>query len=100
MTNIITKPNKRLGNRRSQDMADPCIQEATIAVISTNITNITQGISDIKEGQNKLVRKLDGNGGPGLITQTALNTKAVARAWYFIGAIILAIIGAGIKVLY
>ncbi len=81
-------------------MTTPCTQEATIAVISNNITNISTGIAEIKEGQATLNKKLDGNGGNGLVTLTAINTKAIARAWYFIGAIILAIIGAGIKVLY
>jgi len=65
-------------------MTQPCTQEATIAVISTNIHNIKDGIEGIKNSQEKLFKKLDGNGEVGLITESALNQQSIARLWKFL----------------
>lgn len=77
-------------------MTTPCTQEATIAVIDNNLGNIAKGIEEIKSSQKELFKTLDGNGSTGLITQTALNKAAISRAWYFIAAIILALLSAGV----
>ena len=92
MTTVITKPDRRKGLR----MSEPCKYETDIALMA-------KGIKDIEAGQerhfDKLYKVLEGNGGIGLITQTALNKTSLSRAWYFIAFLAVVIVGAAVKTL-
>ena len=63
-----------------------CKHEVDLAILaekSTQTHNDTQ----------KILKILTGNGDEGLTTKVALNKKAISRAWWFLSAISLALLG-------
>jgi len=81
-------------------MTEPCKYEAEIAVISTNINDIKLGQEKQDKKFAKMFKILDGNGSVGLVTQTALNKASLVRAWWFIGAVALCMVGATIRAFF
>ncbi|GEM_PF-6897417 len=71
-----------------------CKKEGTFGEIKTEIANLKKTNDRNFE---KLFKILEGNGTVGIVTQTHLNKSSLKRLWYFVGAIILVILGGAIK---
>ena len=81
----LLKPGCR---EKGMTMTEPCKYEAEIAVISTNIHDIKKGQEKQDEKFAKMFKVLDGNGGVGIVTQTALNKASTHRLWWAIPCLI------------
>jgi len=58
---------------------------ADIAVIKDNLV-------EVKKDTEEILKSIKGNGGPGLLTQSALNKASIKRAWWWLGGVSLTIL--------
>ena len=59
----------------------------------TDIADLKEDIAEIKATTKDILKILNGNGSVGLVTKTALNAQSIKRAWWWLGAISLGIMG-------
>jgi len=80
-----------------------CKHEVDLALMGKDIAHLKKdmedGFKDVDVNLKDILRLLKGNGGEGLVTTVALNKKAINRAWWFIGAIALLIVGGAIYII-
>jgi len=62
-------------------MAEKCKYEEVAATIPIHIKTIKEDIGSIKSSIEHLTSIISGNGGVGLVTQTALNKASIKRLW-------------------
>jgi len=58
-----------------------------------NYTELKEDIQELKGDVKSVLRILNGNGNVGLCTKVALNKESIKRAWWWLSAISLAILG-------
>jgi len=59
----------------------------------TDVAIIMNDTKDLKEMTLEVLKSVKGNGGPGLLTQTALNRDSIKRAWWWLGGISMSLVG-------
>ena len=65
---------------------EPCKFEGEIKVL-------IEKVSAVKDDTAHIKKIIDGNGEPGLKTQTALNKQSLKRLWGVVGALLTGLIG-------
>uniref|UniRef100_A0A6H1ZEQ2 Uncharacterized protein n=1 Tax=viral metagenome TaxID=1070528 RepID=A0A6H1ZEQ2_9ZZZZ len=61
--------------------------------IAKAVAVIQRDVSESKKTGETILKLLQGNGNPGLITQAALNRESIKRAWWWLGGISLSLLG-------
>ena len=59
----------------------------------TDVAVIMNDMKDLKDITLEVLKSVKGNGGPGLLTQTALNRESIKRAWWWLGGISVSLLG-------
>ena len=59
----------------------------------TDIADLKEDITEIKDTTKDIYKILNGNGSVGLVTKTALNAQSIKRAWWWLGGISLGLMG-------
>ena len=61
--------------------------------LATDVAIIMNDTKDLKDMTLEVLKSVKGNGGPGLLTQAALNRESIKRAWWWLGGISLSLVG-------
>ena len=59
----------------------------------TDMADLKEDITEIKDITKDIYKILNGNGSVGLVTKTALNAQSIKRAWWWLGGISLGLMG-------
>ena len=65
----------------------------------TDIADLKEDITEIKDTTKVILKVLNGNGSIGLVTKTALNAQSVKRAWWWLGGISVSLMGIAVFVI-
>ena len=66
--------------------AHKCLHEVDLA-------SMAMTLEIINKKMDKVVKCIDGNGGPGMKTEIALQKQAIGRIWWWLGGVSLGIMG-------
>ena len=76
---------------------EPCTQEVKIALLERQTQNAVESLRDIRADIREIKISLLGNGGKGMKTQIELNAQGIARSWWWLGALSMAVLAFIVK---
>lgn len=69
---------------------DTCLEHQQLVM---DVAVIKDNLVEVKKDTAEILKSIKGNGGPGLLTQSALNKASIKRAWWWLGGVSLTILG-------
>ena len=69
---------------------DTCLEHQQLVM---DVAVIKDNLVEVKKDTAEILKSIKGNGGPGLLTQSALNKASIKRAWWWLGGVSFGIIG-------
>ena len=75
-----------------------CLKESEWGRLEGTLNNIVQCQLRIENRQTSIMKELFGNGKAGLHTEMAIATASIARVWWWLSAISIAILGVSVGV--